>query len=448
MRERVEHDLYYVENWSLLFDLKVLALTAGAVWRDPTKRKKPSCLIIVENLPVPFDRRVWSEATTLTAAGYQVAIICPKGVGANATYECLEGIHIYRHPLLEARGAVGYIAEYLSALLFEFAFALWVWVRHGFDVVHACNPPDTIFLIASVFKLFGKKFIFDHHDINPELYVAKFGKKDRFYGMLCALERMTFAVADVSIATNESYREIAIERGSMAPDRVFVVRSGPRLEHLRIAPPSDKYKKGSHYLIGYVGVIGPQEGIDLLLQAARHVTVSRERKDVRFAIVGGGPAQPEMKALAAQLGVDWCVDFYGRVPDDTLLEILNTADVCVNPDRVNEMNDKSTMNKIMEYMALGKPIVQFDMTEGRYSADQASLYARPNEPEDFADKIVTLLNDPELRASMGAFGLNRVKAKLVWEHEAPKLLAAYELALRPAKAPYRSGVVKLQPRVI
>ncbi len=398
-------------------------------------------LIIVENLPVPFDRRVWSEATTLHAAGYQVAVICPKGAGATAIYERLDGIHIYRHPLFEAKGGLGYILEYTSALFFEFMLTCWIGLRLGFDIIHACNPPDTIFLIAWPFKLFGKKFLFDHHDINPELYLAKFGKKGGLYRALCLLERMTFAAADVSIATNESYREIAVTRGGMAQDRVFVVRSGPKLDRLRVVPANPERKRGARYLVGYVGVIGRQEGIDLLLEAVKHTVEVRGRKDVRFAIVGGGPAQAEMRALSEHLGVKDYVDFYGRVSDDVLLEVLNTADVCVNPDRVNDMNDKSTMNKIMEYMALSKPIVQFELTEGRFSAQDASLYAIPNDPADMAGKILELLDDPARRAAMGAFGRHRVETELVWELEAPKLLAAYETILRPNSTP------KLAPSV-
>ncbi|MEI9995401.1 MAG: glycosyltransferase family 4 protein [Rhizomicrobium sp.] len=397
-----------------------------------TGSSRGGVLIIVENLPVPFDRRVWSEATTLQAAGYRVAVICPKGADARKSHEVLDGIHIYRHPLpFDAEGGLGYVVEYASALFFEFVLTCWIWLRHGFDVIHACNPPDTIFLIAWPFKLLGKKFLFDHHDINPELYLAKFGSKDRFYQLLCWLERCTFHAADASLATNESYRRIAIERGGMAPDKVFVVRSGPKLERLRIVPPNAARKHGARHLIGYVGVIGQQEGIDLLLEAAKHMTQTLGRTDIRFAIIGGGPALNAMKALSVRLGVDGQVEFYGRVPDDVLLEVLNTADVCVNPDRVNAMNDKSTMNKIMEYMALAKPIVQFELTEGRYSAGEASLYAAPNDPVDFARKILELLDDPAKRAAMGAFGRNRVETELVWEREAPKLLAAYDCLLHP-----------------
>ena len=378
--------------------------------------KPQRVLIIVENLPSPFDRRVWQEATTLHEAGYEVSIICPTGKGYEKKYELLEGIRIYRHNLpLEAEGALGYLMEYTVALFWEFALAWRVFLTHGFDVIHACNPPDNIFLVGGFFKLFGKKFLFDHHDINPELYEAKFGRRDFFYKVMLAWERWTFRTADVSIATNESYKRIAIERGGMPEDRVFVVRSGPKLDRLRILPPVNALKKGRKYLVGYVGVMGKQEGIDYLLRAAQHIVYGLERKDVHFGLVGGGTSLDEMKAYAKELGLDDYVTFTGRVPDEQMLEMLNTADVCVNPDVANEMNDKSTMNKIMEYMALGKPIVQFDLTEGRFSAQDASLYANKNDAHDMAQKIVDLLDDKDRRRKMGEYGRKRVEETLAWD---------------------------------
>lgn len=384
-------------------------------------------LIIVENLPCPFDRRVWQEARTLAAAGYLVSIICPKGKGYEKSFEELEGIAIYRHPQpFEGSGAFGYLAEYCWALLAEFALSLRVLMERGFDAIHACNPPDTLFLIGGFYKLFGKKFLFDHHDINPELYEAKFRRRDLFYRLMLWLERCTFKTADVCVATNESYRRIAIERGSRPPAKVFVVRSGPDLRRLRVLPPTPALRNGRRYLVGYVGVMGRQEGIDGLLASVQHVVQVMKRTDIQFGLVGGGTELAAMRKLAEQLGVADYVTFTGRVPDDELLTMLNTADVCVNPDVANDMNDKSTMNKVMEYMALGKPIVQFDLTEGRVSAQDASLYARRNDPIDMARKLVALLDDPELRSRMGAAGLERVKTVLAWEHEAPRLLAAYE----------------------
>jgi len=385
-------------------------------------------LILVENLPSPFDRRVWQEATTLRAAGYSVAIICPTGKGFERKYEELDGVHIYRFSLpVEADGALGYALEYGIALGSMFWLSWRVLFRHGFDVIHACNPPDLMFLIGGLFKFFlGKKFVFDHHDLNPELYEAKFGRRDFFYRLMLRLERWTFGIADLSIATNESYRRIALERGGMPSERVFVVRSGPKLERMRIVPAKPELRCGRRYLVGYVGVMGRQEGIDLLLQAAEHIIKRLGRNDVHFGLVGGGTSLVEMQTLAGTLGISSHVTFTGRVTDQQLLEMLNTADVCVNPDVANEMNDKSTMNKIMEYMALGKPIVQFDLTEGRVSAGESSLYALRNDPIDLADKILELLNDPERRRIMGEAGRARVINELEWAHEAPKLLAAYE----------------------
>lgn len=393
----------------------------------PTPRKR-RVLFIVENLPSPFDRRVWQEATTLQQHGYEVSIICPTGKGYEKKYELIDGIHIHRHNLpLDAKGAAGYLLEYSAALFWEFVLAWKVFLTRGFDAIHACNPPDNIFLVGRFFKLlFRKKFLFDHHDINPELYEAKFGRRDFFYKVMLAWERWTFRTADVSIATNQSYRKIAIERGKMDPDRVHVVRSGPSLERMRIIDPVPALKQGRDYLVGYVGVMGAQEGLDLLLEAVRHIVHDLGRSDVHFGLVGGGPELEELKQMAADLGVADYVTFTGRAPDQDLLEMLNTADVCVNPDTWNEMNDKSTMNKIVEYMALGKPIVQFDLTEGRFSAEEASLYADRNNPQDMAAKILELLADPERRAEMGRIGRQRVVDVLSWDHEVPRLLAAYD----------------------
>ncbi len=385
-------------------------------------------LIIVENLPSPFDRRVWQEATTLHQAEYDVSIICPAGKGYEAKHEILDGIHIYRYNLpIEANGALGYAIEYAAALLWQFVLTWRVLLTRGFDAIHACNPPDNIFLIGGFFKLFGKKFLFDHHDINPELYEAKFGRRDLFYKMMLAWERWTFKTANVSIATNESYKRIAIERGGMNPARVFVVRSGPDLRRLKILPPNLSLRKGRRYLVGYVGVMGKQEGIDYLLRAVRYIIHNLGRRDIHFGLVGGGTELDEMKRYAQELDVSDYVTFTGRVPDQAMLEMLNTADVCVNPDIANDMNDKSTMNKIMEYMALAKPIVQFDLTEGRFSAQDAALYAKKNDDVDMAEKIVQLLDDSELRERMGKFGRLRVENELEWKYEAPKLLKAYQV---------------------
>lgn len=387
-------------------------------------------LIVVENLPVPFDRRVWQEARSLKAAGAEVSVICPTGKGYETLEETLDGIHIFRHPLpTEASNAAGYIKEYAAALWHETRLAWKVFFRHGFDVIHGCNPPDLIFLVALQFRLFGKPFIFDHHDLNPELYEAKFSRGGFFLKLVRIAERLTFMAARCSIATNESYRSIAIERGGMDPEKVFVVRSGPDLGRLRAVPPNPALRKGRQFMVGYVGVMGAQEGIDLLLEAAAHLVFTHKREDIQFCIVGAGTSLEDLKAQSARMGLAPYVDFLGRVPDRELVEALCTADVCVNPDRVNPMNDKSTMNKILEYMALGKPIVQFDVIEGRVSAGEASLYARKNDPIDLAENIATLLADPEMRERMGQFGRQRVVERFAWPHQVPQLIATYQTAL-------------------
>ena len=412
-----------------------------ATLAEPEYRSQPlegslyrrKVLIIVENLPVPFDRRVWQEARALRDAGAEVSIICPTGKGLEEREQTLEGIHIYRHPLpLEAKRASEFLVEYGAALLHETRLAWKVLFRHGFDTLHACNPPDLIFLVALPFKLLGKRFIFDHHDINPELYEAKFGKRDRLWRTLRLLEWLTFKCADVVISTNESYRQIALDRGGKRANDVFVVRSGPDLTRVNTHRPDPTLRNGRKFLVGYVGVMGAQEGIDLLLESARLLIHERGRKDVQFVLVGGGPQVEELQASCREMKLDEYVTFTGRVPDDRLFAVLSTADVCVNPDRVNPMNDKSTMNKIMEYMAFGKPIVQFEVKEGRISAGSASLYARPNDPVDFAEKILCLLDDAAARARMGDFGRARLQQELAWSFQVPSLIAAYRrVAQRP-----------------
>ena len=392
-----------------------------------TKIKGKHVLFIVENLPVPFDRRVGQEATTLKENGVEVSIICPQMKGYTEPYQVLEGIEIYRHPLpFEARGALGYLVEYGVAIYWEKKLARKIFKKKPFHVIHGCNPPDLIYLTAKKYKRKGVKYVFDHHDINPELYIAKYDKKDFFYKLMCFFEKRTFQNADASIATNESYKNIAITRGGMNPNLVQVVRSGPKLDRLQLQEPILKYKKGKKYLLGYLGVIGEQEGIDLLLESMLQIV--KIRQDVQLAIVGGGSDLELLKKLSKEKGLETYVDFYGRVSDQMLLDVLNTADVCVNPDKPTEMNNLSTMNKIMEYMALKKPIVQYDLKEGRFSANEASLYAK--DTTDFANKIMQLLNDAEKRNEMGTFGYNRVLNELSWEFESEKLISFYDNLLK------------------
>ncbi|MBN1354418.1 MAG: glycosyltransferase family 4 protein [Candidatus Omnitrophica bacterium] len=391
----------------------------------PGKKKK--ILIIVENLSVPFDKRVWNEANTLRAAGYEISVICPKSKLYNKGYENINGIHIYRHPLpVEGNNVFGYLAEYSAALFWELILAFKIFLTRGFDAIHACNPPDTIFIVGLIFKCFGKKFVFDYHDISPELFAVKFGEKNILYKLIRFLEKSTFMTADISIATNESYKEIAIKRGGMRPDKVFVVRSGPDISKMNSVLPVKRLKEGKDYMVGYVGVIAKQEGVDYLLRAASYIRNDMKRNDIMFAIIGSGPEVENLKKYSKELGLANTVKFTGRIPDRELIEYLSTSDVCVNTDVANEMNDKSTMNKIMEYMALEKPIVQFDLKEGRFSAQEASLYARKNDEVDMARKIVELIESPEKRKKMGEFGRRRVEKELAWKYSKGVLLNAYE----------------------
>jgi glycosyltransferase involved in cell wall biosynthesis len=386
-------------------------------------------LIIVENLPVPFDGRVWKEASSLRQAGYEVTVLCPRGKGCKKGYELLDGVHVYRHPMPEEGNSVfAYLVEFVCALFWEFFYTWWIYLRRGFHVIQGCNPPDDIFLIALPFKLFGVKYIFDHHDANPELYLSKYEKKDLLYKIQVLLEKLTYRYSDVVMATNYTYKNLAITRGGLAPQDVFVVRNGPDLETFRAVAPKPELKYGKPYLVGYVGTMSVQEGLDILVEVASHVK-SRGRDDVHFTCVGGGPELAALRQMVKERNLEDTFNFTGRVSDQQLLDILSTADVCVNPDKPCEMNDISTMIKIMEYMALGKPIVQFDLKEGRFSAREASLYSgHENHVADFSDKILWLLDHPEERKKMGEFGRRRVETELAWEYSVENLLAAYDRA--------------------
>ena len=388
-------------------------------------------LIIVENLPVPFDTRVWKEATCLRQAGYQVTVLCPRGKGYERNYELLDGVHVYRHPMpREGNRPVGYLWEFACALFWEFFYTGWIYLRRGFHVIQGCNPPDDIFLIALPFKLLGVKYIFDHHDTNPELYLSKYEKKGLLYHVQVWLEKMTYRCSDVVMATNTSYRDLALSRGGLDPEDVFVVRNGPDLKKFRAVPPQPSLKHGKRYLVGYVGTMSIQEGLETLLDVAAHVK-NQGRRDIHFTCVGGGPGLTGLRQMTKEKGLEDTVTFTGRVPDENLLAILSTADVCVNPDKPCQMNDISTMIKIMEYMAVGKPIVQYDSKEGRFSAQEASLYAdKQGRVTDFADKIIWLLENPEQGRTMGEFGRRRVERELGWEYSVANLLAAYERAFR------------------
>lgn len=383
--------------------------------------------ILVQNLPVPFDRRVWQEALALQEAGAEVSVVCPGTESFPVGHFVIEGITVRRFRMpAEASGVLGYINEY--------GLSLWRMYRElkqlrktarRFDVVHFCNPPDLLALVALPEKLAGSRLIFDQHDLGPELVVAK-GLK--FGGLFVAVARswewMAYRAADHVIATNESYKEVAIRRGNKIPASVTVVRSGPRKEWIIPGAPTNRWSKGRRYQVGYVGVIGKQEGIDYLLDAAKILVVD-QGLDIQFCLVGSGTEVATLKKRVAALGIEPYVSFLGRLSDEDLRSVLSSSDVCVNPDEVNELNDKSTMNKIMEYMALGKPIVQFNVTEGRFSAQDASRYAEPNDANSFAEELRTVLTDEALARRMGEYGKKRFNEELCWEQQTPKLVEAY-----------------------
>ena len=372
---------------------------------------------------------MWQEARALAEAGFRVSMICPKGEGFEKSRETIEGIEIYRHSIWEASSPLGYLLEYSWALAVEFFLALRIYARTRFRILHAANPPDTIFLIGIFFKVFGVRFIFDHHDLNPELYEAKFGTRGVLHWLVCHAERWSFRTASISIATNESYRDVAIARGNMKPGRVLVVRSCPDLKNACLGAPRGDLRGGKQHLVVYLGVMGAQEGLDLLLESVVWIAEEKRREDTLFAFIGDGTELPRLKTLVGEKNINSMVKFTGRIPDDELAEYLSTADVCVAPDPKNPMNDKSTMNKILEYMAYARPVVLFDLTEGRRSAGDAALYARPNDPKDFAEQILKVLDSEPLRRQLGEAGRRRILEKLNWENEKKSLLAAYELAL-------------------
>lgn len=389
-----------------------------------TKRR---VLIIVENLPVPFDTRVWKEARALCQHGYYVTVLCPQGKGFKKAHEVLEGVHIYRHPMPpEGNSPSGYVWEYGCALFWEFLFTLWIFFVRGFDIIQGCNPPDDIFLVALPFRLFGVRYVFDHHDANPELYLSKYGRRDLFFRVQSWLERLTYACSSVVMATNESYKALAISRGDIDERDVFVVRNGPDLATFGPVPSKPALKYGKTYLVGYVGTMSIQEGLDILIDVAANIR-SRGRSDVHFTCVGGGPGLPALRRMVVDRNLEDTFNFTGRVSDSELLEVLSASDVCVNPDKPCEMNNISTMIKIAEYMALGKPIVQFDLKEGRFTAGDASLYSKGDDlVADFGDRILWLLDHPEERERMGQFGRKRVEQRLAWKHSISNLIAAYE----------------------
>lgn len=388
-----------------------------------------SVLIVVQNLPVPFDRRVWLEATALSEEGYRVSVICPKGKDGSfqAGHEVIDGVHIYRYGApLEAESVPGFILEFAYCWIMTAMLSLRIWMTRGFDVIHACNPPETYFLLAWFYRLSGKKFVFDHHDLSPEMYLAKGGKREGLlFRCLLLLERLTFKTADVVITTNQSHKKIAQVRGGVEEDDIFVVRSGPDFGRLKRVDPDPSIKNGFRYLVCYLGEMCPQDGVDIVLKAAQVIITDLKRRDTKFVLVGGGSALAGLRRLNAEMKLEPFVEFTGRVSDAELCRYLSTSDLCVDPDPYTEWSDQSTMNKIMEYMMFGKPIVAFDLKENRYSAGGSAAYAKPNDVGEFAGLISQLLDNEGKRREMGAAAVRRVESELSWDHSRPHLLAAY-----------------------
>lgn len=398
---------------------------AVALGRRPPPPRR--VLFILENLPVPLDRRAWQEARALKEAGYVVSVVCPRNEKCSKTTEVIDDIHIFRHWLpSDARGMSAYLVEYSAALFWEFALSFRVMLRRGFDVIHAGNPPDTIFLVGGFFKvLFGKKFVFDYRDLSPELFELKFGRRGMVYRILLACERWTFRVADCVIANNPTFAEIAERRGLMRREEITVVRHGPDLRVLRPVRIERDYRAGRRHLVLYIGVMGSQDGVDLLIQAVRHATVELGRTDVQFLLVGAGPELRAMQALTQSLGVEENVTFTGFLTGRDFLETLSSADIGVSPDPKNLLNDRMSMNKIMEYMCFGLPVVMFDLVEGRNLAGDCGVYARDNDPKDLARQILSLLDDADRRQALGREARERAKL-FSWDKEARSLLAAYD----------------------
>lgn len=326
---------------------------------------------------------------------------------------------------VEAAGKFGFVFEYLNAFFWELLLSICVFVKKPFQIIHSANPPDHVFAIALLFKIFGTKYIFDHHDISPENYLAKFGRNDVFHKILLLMERLTFKTADIVISTNESYKKIATGRGNKRKDDVFVVRNGPALHKIKWMQPNKELKDGFDHLVVYLGSIGQLERLDVLLRAVRYIVYEKKIKGIKFMIIGTGPFWKEMREMAKQMTILEYVTFTGHIPYEKLYEILATADVCVNPEFKNDFTDKSTMVKIMDYMTFGKPIVQFNVTEGRVTAGDASIYVKENDEVEFAEAIINLLNNPNKRKKMGQIGQTKIFEELNWDKQRVNLKKAY-----------------------
>jgi glycosyltransferase involved in cell wall biosynthesis len=390
---------------------------------------KPCVLIIVENLPVPLDRRVWQESCALRDAGYRVVVICPQMHGYIKSEEVIDGIQIYRHKIqLEAKGFLGFFLEYASALWGETVLAWKAWRRHRFKVIHLCNPPDLLFMVAWPFKLLGVRIIYDVHDLWPEMFEAKFGKRGLSYYAVRLAQRLTYACADVVLATNETNQNVAIDIGKKSPQKVFIVRTAPKIPEIGL-PAEPALKKGRAYLVGYVGVMGSADGVHYLLDAAAHLVHQLGRNDVQFLLMGTGPEYADLVQRRDSLGLKDYVDLPGWAYNDFLFKALRTIDLGVTCDPPNGYNHSCTMNKVLEYMVFEKPQVMFELKESRASAGDAAHYVKESSAVGLAVGINELLNDADARERMGKIGLHRIKTELNWEKSVERLLKAYESAL-------------------
>ena len=392
------------------------------------KPRRSRVLMLLENNPYPEDGRVRREAMALVNTGHQVTVVCPSAPG-QLWHESINGVSIYRFPVPpEASGFLGYLLEYGYATMALFVLSLVVFLRQGFDVVHTHNPPDTLVFVAGFYKLLGKQFVYDQHDLSPEMYRALFRDKGSqfVHRTLLWLEKLSCRLADHIIATNGSYKAVEMERDGVPEERITIVRNGPDLKHLKEVPIDPELKQPGKTTICYVGEMGHHDGVDYLLRALRHLVHDLDRSDFWCVLVGDGPAWPGMRSLAEELGLTDYVLFTGRVPHKEVARYLSAADICVAPEPLNAYNDRSTMIKMTEYLALGKPAVAFDLTEHRVTAQDAAVYAEPNDELDFARKIALLMDDPERRRVMGEIGKQRVRTELAWSHQEKHLLKVYQ----------------------
>ncbi|MGH3903823.1 MAG: glycosyltransferase family 4 protein [Pseudonocardiaceae bacterium] len=397
-------------------------------FRKQHSRRGRHVCIVVQNLPVPFDRRVWLECQALRAAGYEVSVVCPKGKG-DPDYEELDGVHLYKYRAFPPiTRQVMFLAEYAYSILATFAGLVRAWRRRPFGVVQVCNPPDVLWTAVLPFRvLFGVRMVFDQHDLCPELYRSRFDTPSSLpYRALLLAERLTYRLSAHVIATNESYRRVALERGGKRPADVTVVRTGPDPDRMRRGEQDKALRRGYDHLLVYLGVMGPQDGVDIALRAMDHIVRVRGRTDVALTLIGDGDAAKGLRSLADELGLDGYVEFTGRAPDELVARLLSTADVGLSPDPKNPLNDVSTMNKTMEYMAFELPVVAFDLVETRVSAGDAAVYAEPNRVELYADTILALLDDEVRRKQMGAAGRRRVEDVLAWRNQIPPYVRVYD----------------------